>query len=52
MRHQFDIGALDQKFQFDIGNQVLANFSDNLIIQSNLYDTADGRNTEVPSGIR
>ena len=51
MRHQFDIGALDQRFQFlntidEYGNQVLAKLADNLIIQSNLYDTADGSSTD------
>ena len=48
MRHQFDFGASDQHFQLlntidEYGNQVLANLADNLIIQSNLYDTSDGK---------
>ena len=51
MRDQFDIGAFDQKFQFliQLMNMVikyLAKLADNLIIQSNLYDTADGSSTD------
>ena len=46
MRHQFDFGTSDQHFQFlnkidEYCHQALANLADNLIIQSNLYDTSD-----------
>ena len=42
---------MDQRFQFlntidEYGNQVLAKLADNLIIQSNLYDTVDDSNTD------
>ena len=51
MRHQYDLGASDQKFQFlnaidEYRNQALANLPDILIIQSDLYDTSDGSNTD------
>ena len=51
MRHQYDLGAPDQKFQFlnaidEYGTQVLAILADNLIIQSSFYDTSHGSNTD------